>query len=321
MKAAVLASSTSVPEFGEFDEPPVTEGRELVSLVAAGIHPVTRSIATGSHYGSSHAWPLVPGIDAVARTADGALVYTGFPEAPYGTFAERIAVPAGIRMELPGGADPVQVAGGLNPGLSSWMPLVTRSGEVDSLGTVLILGVTGMAGPLAVQNALALGATRVVGVGRNPVSLDRAAEHGAVTVAFSDEAETDASAIASALDGDAPTLVLDFVWGAPAEATFSALTRSGLDEDSADIAYIEIGAMAGADAAVPASLLRSRRIRISGSGAGSASMPELVRQIPAYMELIADGRVEVPTLTYPLSRVSDAWTNTTSASRIVLVAD
>src|SRR5262245_38709204 len=51
----------------------------------AGIHPTVRSLAAGRHYGSTDAWPLIPGVDAVARTADGVLIYTGFVEAPDGT--------------------------------------------------------------------------------------------------------------------------------------------------------------------------------------------------------------------------------------------
>jgi D-arabinose 1-dehydrogenase-like Zn-dependent alcohol dehydrogenase len=321
MKAGILASAESVPEYGDFAEPIVTEGRELVSLVATGIHPVVRSIATGTHYGSTHAWPLIPGVDAVARTADGQLIYTGYVEAPYGTFAERMAVPGQLRLVLPAGADPVQVAGGLNPGISSWLPLIARAAEVDRLGTVLVLGVTGMAGQLAVQNSLALGATRVVGAGRNPELLERAAANGASTVALSGDVPADAAAIGAALGDDAPTLVLDFVWGAAAESTFAALGRHGLGEDDADISYIEIGATSGANASVPASLLRSRRIRISGSGAGSASVTQIMREIPAYLQLIADGKVVVPTEVYPLSRVAEAWQNQSSAARAVLIPE
>ncbi len=47
--------------------------------------------------------------------------------------------------------------------------------------------------------------------------------------------------LATLLDGDPPGLVLDFVWGA------------------------------GAEAAVPSALLRSRKLTISGSGAGSVA--------------------------------------------------
>jgi NADPH:quinone reductase-like Zn-dependent oxidoreductase len=286
--------------------------------VAAGIHPVVRSLAAGRHYGSAGTWPLIPGIDAVTRTSAGDLIYTGFVKPPYGTLAERMAVP-GMSIPLPAGADPVKVAGGLNPGLSSWLPLNERAGEIGALGTVVILGVTGMAGSLAVQHAKMLGATRVVGVGRNAAGLERAAKFGAKTVALTGDRSADAGAVSDALEGDTPSIVLDFLWAAAAEAAFLALSRRGLDEDMANIAYVQIGAMAGPEAAVPASLLRGRRIRISGSGAGSASIADIVAQIPIYMQFIADSKIDVPTQTYPLSSVSEAWTATANGPRRTVI--
>jgi NADPH:quinone reductase-like Zn-dependent oxidoreductase len=258
----------------------------------------------------------------VARTRDGQLIYTGYVEAPYGTLAERMAVPARMRSPLPANADPVRVAGGLNPGLSSWMPLHARAAQVAALGTVLVLGVAGMAGLLAVQNALALGTERVVGAGRDPMRLEQAAAYGATTVTLTGDRDGDAAAIASALGDTAPSLVLDYLWGMPAEATFGALGRHGLDADTADIAYVQIGAMAGPNAAVPAALLRSRRIRISGTGAGSASVQDITAQLPGYMQLIADRRVDVPTVVYPLSRVAEAWIAAADRGpRVVAVPD
>lgn len=322
MKAAVITGPSTPVAYGDFAEPVLGDGHELVELAAAGIHPVVRSLATGAHYGSSGVWPLIPGIDAVARTADGDLVYTGYVSAPYGTLAERMSVPAAMRLPLPAGADPAQIAGGLNPGLSSWLPLTARAAEVDSLGTVLILGATGAAGQLAVQNAAALGADRVIGVGRNRSALEHVAALGATTVALTGSREADAAAMTDALDSHAPSLVLDFVWGGTAEAAFTALSRKGLGEDDADISYVEIGSLAGADAAVPASMLRSRRIRISGSGAGSSSVADIMAQLPAYMGMIADGRVSVQTRSFPLSQVADAWeASTTSGTRVVVVPD
>jgi hypothetical protein len=101
--------------------------------------PALRSLAEGRHYGSTGACPLIPGVEAVARTADGVLAYTGYVQAPYGTLAERMAVPAGLRLPLPGGADPAQIAGGLNPGLALWLPLQSRLADTPSLGTVVVL--------------------------------------------------------------------------------------------------------------------------------------------------------------------------------------
>jgi NADPH:quinone reductase-like Zn-dependent oxidoreductase len=332
MKAAVMYAPGEAPRFGDFAEPVVTAGRELAELAATGIHPVTRSLAEGRHYGSTGGYPLIPGIDAVARTADGTLLYTGYIEAPYGTLAERMAVSGGTR--LPAAAEPAAVAGGLNPGLSSWMPLLAHrdqaaaAGEqagraappAGALGTVVILGVTGMAGLLAVQNARILGAARIIGAGRSRARLDRAAQAGATAVPLSGDQQADAAALAAALDGEVPGLVLDYVWGPAAEAMFAALGRRGLHEERSDISYIEIGALAGPEASVPAALLRSRRLRISGSGAGSGPVSAIMAQIPAYMQMIADGRVTVPTRTFPLSQVTAGWAAARdSGPRVVIV--
>lgn len=321
MKAAVLRGPGSVPEYADFEEPPARSGREVVELVAAGIHPVVRSLAAGRHYGSTGTYPMIPGVDAVARTADGGLVYTGFVQFPYGTLAERMAVPATMKLPLPDGAEPARVAGGLNPGPSSWLPLRNRQSETGALGTVLILGATGMAGLLAVQNARLLGADRVIAVGRDQARLARAAAHGATAVPLLDAVDATAVALADAIGGTAPGLVLDFVWGAPAEAAFAALARQGLEEDKADISYVQIGALAGAQAAVPAALLRSRRIRITGSGAGSASVDTIMAELPGYTQMIAEGRVDVPVRVFPLSAVTDAWVAAAGGGeRVVVVA-
>lgn len=323
MKAAVVHSAGSAPTYDDFPEPVVGEDRQLVELVAAGIHPVVRAIASGRHYGSTDVYPLVLGLDAVARTASGRLIYTGFAEGPYGTIAERISVPARLNFYLPDGADPVLVAAAMNPGMSSWLPLTARQGELGDagLGTVLVLGATGAAGLLAVQNARALGATHIVAVGRDASRLADAADCGATPVMLTGEREVDAQSIATALGDSAPSTVLDYVWGPVAESAFAALARRGLDQDRADIVYMEIGSMAGHEAAVPASLLRSRRIRIQGSGAGSANQAALMRQIPVFIEMIASGRLALPVRAFPLAQIADAWAASHDASARVVVTN
>jgi NADPH:quinone reductase-like Zn-dependent oxidoreductase len=322
MKAAVMLSADSVPVYGDFAEPAAGPGSQVAELVAAGIHHVTRSVAAGRHYGSDGAYPIIPGLNAVARTPDGQLVFTSSAPPPYGTFAERIASPDAMRFPLPDGASPEAVAAGVNPGMASWLPLQARQAEAGKLTTVLVLGVTGVSGFLAAQNALLLGAARVVGAGRSRPGLDRAAAVGAEPVALTGDRDTDAEVLAAVLGGDAPGLVLDFLWGPVAETAFAALSRRGLREDTADIRYVQIGALAGPEAAVPSALLRSRKLTISGSGAGSVPAAEIKAQLPRYMQLIADGSVQVPFRTYPLSEVASAWTaSAESGPRVVLVRD
>lgn len=315
MRAAVLTGPDVVPAATEFPEPRAADGREIVTLVAAGIHPVVRQLAGGEHYGSASAWPQVPGVDAVARTQDGALVYTGFAEHPYGTMAERIAVP--MVLPLPAGADPVQVAAALNPGMSSWLSL--RASVTDGgLGTVVVLGATGVAGRLAVRNARLLGADHVIAVGRDRRRLLALAGDGVTTVELRSDHETDVAALREAFGTHRPRVVLDYVWGAPAEASFDALGRSGLDEDPAPIAYVEIGQSAGPRAAVPAALLRSTAITVRGSGAGSSSMATVMAELPGYLERIADGSVRVDVDVHPLDDVGRAWTTVAPGRRAVV---
>ncbi|MCA9834224.1 MAG: zinc-binding alcohol dehydrogenase family protein [Thermomicrobiales bacterium] len=311
MHAAVLTSPDTDPIYTDFPDPEPFPGREPLTLVAAGMHQVVRSIATGRHYGSTGNYPLVPGVDAVARHDDGTLVYTGFTTPPWGTMAEKIAT--SFDLALPASADPLAVAAGMNPGMPGYMTLTQHMEQRGQLGTVLVLGATGMAGRIATQIALGLGASRVIAVGRDVHELEALQVMGAEPISIA----TSSRALESCVQEEAPSLILDFLWGSAAESLFAALGRSGLDDDTADISWVQIGSLAGTNAALPASLLRSRRITISGHGAGSASMEELLAKLPRLMAMIADGTITVPYTAYPLERIADAWNHTGRTRAVV----
>jgi NADPH:quinone reductase-like Zn-dependent oxidoreductase len=325
MKAAILQSADSAPVYGDFDEPSAEvagEGGAVVEMVAAAIHHLTRSVAAGRHYSRGGVFPSIPGLNAVARDARGTLVFTSSGPPPWGTFAEQIPSPEAMRFPLPDGAQPEAVAAGVNPGMASWLPLTAWQAEAAKLGTVLVLGVTGMAGFLAAQNARLLGAARVVGAGRSEPGLERAAAAGAQTVRLTGDRAADAQAIAAALGGEAPSLVLDFVWGQVAETAFGALSGQAFAEGTPETKYVQIGALGGPEAAVPSALLRSRRLTISGSGAGSVPAATIRAEIPRYLQLIADGAVQVPYRTFPLSDVATAWAASAEPGpRVVLIRD
>jgi NADPH:quinone reductase-like Zn-dependent oxidoreductase len=320
MRAAVVSNPDATPVCADFPDPEQRPGREPLHLVGAGLHHVVRGLASGRHYGSNGGFPLVPGVDAVARTGDGRLVYTGLARSPWGTMAERLVTP--FEVELPAGADPLAVAAGMNPAMSGWMPLIARREEVGALGTVLVLGATGMSGSLAVRAALALGAHRVIAAGRDPGALERLRGPRVVTVPLA-HAETDAwaAALGAAVAEAPPALVLDFVWGPVAEAAFAALGGVGADDDeTGDIDYVQIGSLAGTEAALPAALLRSRRIRITGSGVGSVSKAQIIAELPGIIARFADGTFDAPYTSYPLSRVGEAWAHQ-GRTRAVIVPD
>ncbi|MFC9968891.1 zinc-binding alcohol dehydrogenase family protein [Nocardia ignorata] len=319
MRAAVVETPDATPVLADFPDPQPRPGRAPLRLVGAGLHHVVRGQASGRHYSGGPAHPLVPGVDAVARTEDGRLVYTGFARAPWGTMAEWMVTP--FEAELPAGADPLAVAAGMNPALSGWMPLIARREEAGELGTVLVLGATGASGGLAVRAALALGAKQVVAAGRDHAALERLRGPGVVTVALAPDApDTWSTTLGAAVADTQPTLVLDYVWGAVAEAAFAAVGSSGPSANSVPLDYVQIGTLAGTDASLPAALLRSRRIRISGSGLGSVSKEQMIAEVPALLARFADGTFDPPYTTYPLSRVGEAWAHQ-GRQRAVIVPD
>lgn len=122
--------------------------------------------------------------------------------------------------------------------------------------------------------------------------------------------------LATAVADAPPSLVLDYLWGPVAEATFAALGATRAD----DVAYVQIGSLAGADASLPAALLRSRRIRITGSGAGAVTKERMLAETPRVLERLADGSLTVPYTAFPLSRVAEAWAHEGS-TRAVVVPD
>ena len=310
MRAAVVPAPGATPVAGTFAEPELGPGTELVEIVAAGIHPVVRGLVSGRHYGSTEVWPKIPGVDAVARRSDGGLCYTGFTADPYGTFAERAAVR--LTLPVPADADPVALAAGMNPGMSSWLPLTTYLANPEQ-ASVLVLGATGSAGRLAVQNCRALGVERVLAAGRNPEALGRIAELDCATVTL------DADALGDAVAEYQPDLVLDFLWGPVAEVALTALGTRGLATVAHPVTYVEIGAAAGPTAAVPAAVLRSRAVTLRGSGAGSVAHDVLARAAASYAELLTTGAVTVDAVAYPLDDIAAAWADTSSEHRAVIM--
>ena len=134
-------------------------------------------------------------------------------------------------VELPDGTDVAKVAAAMNPAMSSWVALRRRV-PIESGQSVLVLGATGNAGLMAVQIARLLGAGRVVGAGRDPGRLDALTSLGAdeVVPLTDDQDATDRALGAAAGDAD---IVIDYVWGRPAERAIMALLVARADRSRA----------------------------------------------------------------------------------------
>src|ERR1700739_2212058 len=138
MKAAIVEAFDRSPRYAEFADPVPAEGEVLVKVSAAGLHPIVRVLANGTHYGSAGILPFVPGVDGVGKLADGRRVYFGATRPAYGTFAERSIPQPAMCVPLPDGVDDATAAALANPGMSSRAALM-RAGFVAG-ESVLILG-------------------------------------------------------------------------------------------------------------------------------------------------------------------------------------
>src|SRR3984957_10770280 len=111
MNAAVVRSFDAPPSYTSFADPVAREGERLVSVTAAGLHPIVKALAKGTHYGSSGELPFVAGVDGVGKLDDGTRVFFGISRSPFGTFSERALAANWICLPLPDGVDDVTAAG------------------------------------------------------------------------------------------------------------------------------------------------------------------------------------------------------------------
>jgi NADPH:quinone reductase-like Zn-dependent oxidoreductase len=318
MNAAVVTSFDEQPHYQQFDVPrPDGPGQFLVDVLAVGLHPRVRSGARGAHYTSSGTLPMIPGIDGVGRRDDGTLIYFAADDHVIGTMAERALVEARRSVELPDDIDVTKVAAAMNPAMSSWVALRRRVTLVPGQ-SVLVLGATGNAGTMAVQVARLLGAGPVIAAGRNAERLSALRALGATaTVQLTDDADgTSAALAAAAADVD---IVVDYLWGEPAQQAIPALLRARADR-SRPLDWIQIGAITGPTIELPSAALRSANLRLQGSGQGSVPPQGYVAELPSLVAEIATGGIGVAARPRPLSEVERAWVEPEApGERIVLV--
>jgi NADPH:quinone reductase-like Zn-dependent oxidoreductase len=318
MHAAVVRQFDRPPRYEDFALPvPSNEHEELIDVLASGLHPRVRSQANGSHYTSTDQLPLIPGIDGVGRRSDGSLVYFILPDTVYGAMAGHTVIDARRSLPLPSGADPVLLAAAMNPGMSSWVALHQRVTFAPGQ-SVLILGATGSAGQLAIQIAKHLGANAVFAAGRGADKLAALAGLGAddtIDLAAAPDAVAHDLAVKAA-DVD---VVLDYLWGKPAESAIMPLL-TGREDRSRLMSWVQIGAIAGASIRLPSAALRQANIHFLGSGQGSVSSAGILATLPELAAQIGNGSFSIDAVATPLFEVESIWNAPAGATeRIVLI--
>ena len=317
MQAAVVHAFDAPPSYATFPDPTPEAGEHLVAVTAAGLHRIVRSLASGSHYGSTGQLAFVPGVDGVGRLADGTRVYFGGARDPWGTFAERACAPSAMCIPLPDGLDDATAAGIANPAMSSWVALTARAHFVAG-ESVLILGATGIAGQLAVQIAKRRGAGRVVAAGRNPQALEKLKTLGADSVISLDQPQPALiDAFRAEYAGPGIDIILDYLWGQPAETVLQAISQRGLRKAAPRLRFVQIGSTAGDSISLPAATLRSSGLELLGSGFGSASLQQILAAVSQFFQEAATRPFDFAVQAEPLSQVESLWNTPERGARLV----
>lgn len=309
-RAAVVREAGRAPACEEVADPVARAGESLVTVAAASLSQLTRARASGTHYSSAGGFPFVAGVDGVGRTADGRRVYFLLPRAPHGAMAGRTVVADALLLPVPDGLGDVAAAAIANPGMSSWAALRERA-RLAAGETVLVNGATGASGRLAVQVARHLGAGRVIATGRDAAALDSLGADGVVRLG-GDGAEVSAGlerVFAGGVD-----VVLDYLWGASAQAILVAAAEAG--PALRPVRFVQVGTASGGEIALPGAVLRSSSLVLMGSGLGSVSLERLLASIGGVFEAAAAGALRMESRVVPLREVTHAWSLT--GERIVI---
>ncbi len=313
MKAAVVHSFDEPPRYEDFADPAPNSDELLVRVRAAALHPIVRALASGKHYGSSGQLPLIPGVDGVGTLDDGSRVYFGAAHPPYGSFAEQSLTVRPFTLRLPDSIDDAIVAALMNPAMSSWAALTERA-HFQPGESILIQGATGAAGSLAVQICRRRGASRIVVTGRNQQALDELRSLGAdAAISLTQDRAALVEAFRDALATYKIDIILDYLWGSPAEALFEAIVQKGLGHQTRRLRYIQIGSAAGPSVSLPAATLRSSGLELLGSGFGSVSMDRILAALAVFFQEAVREPFKIDIQTAPLRDVERLWHEKTDA--------
>jgi NADPH:quinone reductase-like Zn-dependent oxidoreductase len=308
MPAAVIRTHAASPEYLFWPLPRRTRGQALVQVMASPISPLDLLCASGTSYFGAPQLPYIPGVQGVGivveadRLAAGQRVWfscnAGMKPGD-GSMALYCVIDESSALVLPDQiTTDLAAALGLSA-IAAWMALTWR-GHLQPGEHVLVLGASGAVGQVAVQAARLLGAGRVIAASRDEGGRSRALTLGADAVADLSGNDVDeiSRRILAACDGPLH-LVIDPVWGLPAEAAVRALAVEGR--------LVNIGSAAGATARFESATVRSRLHTILGYTNNALTWEQKSEALTTIITHAAAGRCTVERETVPLANVALAW--------------
>jgi NADPH2:quinone reductase len=194
--------------------------------------------------------------------------------------------------------------------VSAWLSLEYK-GRIKKDDSVLILGATGVTGRLAIQIAKHLGAGKVVAMGRNQKILEQLSGLGAdVVISLSQPFGKIKQVLEIEIRKQPIAIVLDYLWGEPAEQLLNILTGHDLEAENERTSWIQVGEMAGSSIRLNAATLRSSGIEITGQGGGGITK-EIMAEIPGIIsqifQLAIENKISIETKIVLLEEIEYAW--------------
>lgn len=308
MPAAVIRKYAASPEYLQWPMPSRQAGQALVRVLAAPISPLDLLCASGISYFGPPQLPYIPGVQGIGLVEEADTLTPGQRvwfncdagmKPGNGSMALYCVVDEAAALALPEQVDNDAAAALGLSAIAAWKALTWR-GQLKAGEQVLVLGASGAVGQVAVQAAKLLGAGRVIAASRNEAGRHQALKLGAdavVDLTGEDVGELSQS-IAAACDGPL-NLVIDPVWGLPAEAAIRVLGIEGR--------LVNIGTAVGPTMRFESAILRSRLHHILGYTNNGLTSQQKAEALTEILVHAAAGRLTVQRETIPLSRIAEAW--------------
>lgn len=320
MKAAVINKVGDTPKYEDFPDPILNDGDVEVNVEAVMLDYANKVLASGTYFASNQFYPNLPaivGYTGVGTLGDGSLVsFTGM-KSPYGAMAEKAVVPRAFAVPIPEGVTAEQAAVIPSAALSSFAPL--RYVSKLQLGeTVLVNGATSVSGMLAVQLAKALGAGRVIGTGRNSEAGEKLKVLGADAFINLNQSDANITKTLKEEAGEGYDVILDYLWGHPAEVIINTFIPSALGMPSKRTRYVLIGMLAGRYSQVRAESLLTSGLEMYGM-TSQAPPDALMEGTELVWDLIKQGKLIMDIIKYPLKDIEKVWDTEEHGKRIVII--
>jgi NADPH:quinone reductase-like Zn-dependent oxidoreductase len=308
MRAALVSGYGEPPRYLPHRAPVRGPGQALIRVTAAPVNPLDLLCASGTSYFGAPPLPYAPGAQGVGIIEDADTLPAGRRawfscdagmRPGDGAMAEYCAPDESSVLLLPDGVSDEQVAALGLSAIAAWMALTWRGG-LQPGEHVLVLGASGTVGQVGVQAARLLGAGRVVAACRDAHGRARAAELGADAVAdlSGDDTDTISRRLAEASAGRLD-LVLDPVWGRPAEAALRVLSPRGR--------LVNLGSAAGPQASLASATVRAGMLSVLGYTNNRLSQQQRAAALGEILTHAAAGRISADYEALPLAQAAEGW--------------